>query len=347
MKDRTWQEDVLLKGSQSPAERWEMKSRAFHSGRTWIIVPVILVLLFLGAFFIWVNWDYFLSSLCRPYREVQPTTPPKEELMPPPGQEPSVEIKEGEVPTKAPVETPKEKEPSPATGPSEAELKWAELTGQLPVWPEDFLSPRDCREVEKRFRSLCRELDSRPYIQAMRLPNGTYGIFTETLKRLAMHPPVASGELLRFESVTANVFHLFRTLGKGRLLILREILVREGDLAEPIAMTIFRWLMARKRCGPPDNPMTRRLLYDYSSYLLNTLGGLGYIYRRPPRIAGLTTFYALVILDQAIQEGLNPHGVDPRPHIKRCRELISTQDLIFRDKYLEVLDELAKRWGAY
>jgi hypothetical protein len=58
----------------------------------------------------------------------------------------------------------------------------------------------------------------------------------------------------------------------------------------------------------------------------------------------LAGFYSLLILDASIEEGYNPEGVDPRPEMARAHALISTQPLVFRDRYVEVLDEMQNRW---
>jgi hypothetical protein len=74
------------------------------------------------------------------------------------------------------------------------------------------------------------------------------------------------------------------------------------------------------------------------------MGGQAYLRRRAPRIEALASFYALMILDRAQQDGHNPAGVDPRPEIQRTRALLESEPLVFREHYLVVLDQMAERW---
>jgi len=238
------------------------------------------------------------------------------------------------------------KPPQPLAGemPPEAARRWAELTGSYPQWPQDLLEPRSCAEVEEDFKALCQELDRKPYLQG-RLPDGgTLALLARTARELSAHPPVASGEMRRPEAVVANAFHLFRLLGKERLGVLTQIMNQEQLLAEPAAMVIYRWLAAQERCWR-DNPVaSRSALEDYAAFFLNSLGGQGYLRRRSPAVAALTSFYSLVILEGAAREGRNPHGVDLRPHISFCRELLKSQNLVFKDRYLEILSGIEARW---
>jgi hypothetical protein len=236
--------------------------------------------------------------------------------------------------------------PSPpgSAGPPEEVRRWAEVTGVYPRWPDDLLAPRDCEEAEEDLRILCRELDLRSPTPSRSLEGGTFGLILRVTGELAARLPVASGELRQPGAVVANAFHLFRVLGKERMEILREMLRREEEFAEPMAMALHRWLSAQERCGQDHARVRPEVIHEYAAFLLNTLGGQGYVRRRSPRVAALTTFYALLILDQAFQKGTNPHGVDLRPHIPLCRELLKVQPLVFRDRYLEILQTMETRW---
>ena len=49
-------------------------------------------------------------------------------------------------------------------------------------------------------------------------------------------------------------------------------------------------------------------------------------------------------LDGAIRSGHNPQGLDPRPEIPRCRELVASPHLVFSERYVAELDAMAQRW---
>lgn len=229
--------------------------------------------------------------------------------------------------------------------PPEAQRQWTELTGHAPRWPEDLSLPQDCEAVQEDLLAICWALDSRAYVRARGPAGGSFALLEKAVEDLGSHPPVASGESLTPEAVLANAFHLFRVLGSSRMDLVRDILTREEGLAEPGAMAAYRWLVTREQCAGEGVVITSKVLYDYATYLLNTLGGQGYLRRRSPKLAGLSMFYALLLVDQGIQKGIDPYGVDIRPHVVICRDLLRSQELVFRDQYLSVLQEMEKRLG--
>lgn len=236
-------------------------------------------------------------------------------------------------------------EESATPRPPDAQRQWTEVTGAAPRWPEDLSSPQDCEAVQEDLLAICWALDSRAYVKARGPAGGSFALLEKALEDLASHPPVASGESLTPEAVLANAFHLFRVLGSSRIDLMRDIVIREEGLAEPGAMALYRWLVTREQCAGEGVLITSKVLNDYAAYLLNTLGGQGYLRRRSPKLAGLSMFYALLVLEQGIQKGIDPHGVDIRPHIVICRDLLRSHELVFRDQYLSALQEMEKRLG--
>lgn len=234
--------------------------------------------------------------------------------------------------------------PAAVEGPSEALRRWTELTGSSPQWPQDLLRPASCTEAEEDFRFFCQELDRRPYLQDRLPPGGSFNLFTSLARQLSAHPPVASGELRLPEAIVGNVFHLFRVAGKEPLGLLKSIMLQEQALAEPAAIVIYRYLVAQDRCWKENSISPRLALEDYAAFFLNTLGGQGYLRRLPPRLSGLAGFYALVILDEAVLAGRNPHGIDLRNHLAFYKGLIGSQEFIFKDRYLETLSNIEARW---
>lgn len=298
-----------------------------------VLFALTLAILGMVALVVWWKWDQLSHRLCQPLVDQQQAECKRmtEVLM-------AEKATPGSEAAPLVAETP---------GLSEAQQRWAELMGTPPRWPEGFPSSKDCDSALEDLLALCHELESRPYLQGKLKRGGCYTLMVQASEALAAHPPVASGELLRYESLLANVFHFFRVLGRDRVHLLREILSREQALAEPLAMALFGWLSTREQCEQKDLRIRFRTLYDYAAFFLNTVGGQVYLRRRSPKIAGLVSFYALVILDLALQKGINPHGVDIRPHIPHCRELLNRPDLIFKDQYLEILREMEKRWGSH
>lgn len=243
-----------------------------------------------------------------------------------------------------PHKLPEPPQPTAVERPLEALKRWTELTGSYPQWPQDLLEPPSCTEVEEDFRALCQELDRRPYLQERWPAGGSFSLFSGIARQLSAHPPVASGEMRLPGAVVANVFHLFRVVGKEPLELLQRIMAQEQALAEPAALVIYRYLAAQERCWKEKPIATAAALEEYAAFFLNTLGGQGYLRRRPPKLSALAGFYCLVILERAALAGSNPHGLDLRPHIAFFRELIKSQELLFKDRYLDTLSNMEARW---
>jgi hypothetical protein len=227
------------------------------------------------------------------------------------------------------------------------ERRWLEATGLPPVWPEDFDTPGDCATAVDTLKALCGRLDSRPYVQAWGLEGGSFGLLLDVSSDLERRTPVIEGELRRHGSVLHNVSHLFRVLGERRIRRLLEMTILEPEMREPMALALYRWGRVRQRCeGDEPRAMNLNAQYDYAAWLISTIGGQAYLRRRAPGLEALASFYALVILDRAEQKGHNPYGIDLRPEIARCSELIRSQNLVFRDRYMEILDRMDRRWKS-
>jgi hypothetical protein len=130
-----------------------------------------------------------------------------------------------------------------------------------------------------------------------------------------------------------------------RMDLARRLLREERALAEPAAMSLYRWLISREDCARSGRTSIRiEPMYDYAGFLFQTIGGQAYLRRRAPSVEALASLYALLILDRALEEGHNPHGFDPRPEIGRTRQLLENRPFIFRERYLEILSEMEERW---
>lgn len=230
---------------------------------------------------------------------------------------------------------------APATPVDAVEL-WTELTGESPRWPADFSAPESCAGVRNDLARVCAALDVRA--PTLREYGGACTLIEQLGSELAAAPPDLSSELRSYDTLLRNVFHLFRVAGRERMQAVRRAL-EEQDLAEPAALALYRWAISHERCsGSDSHPVTEEALYAYAGFLFNTLGGQAYLRRRSPRVEALACFYGLQALDRAIQAGHNPEGLDPRPEISRCRDLIAVQGFVFSDQYVAELEEMSRRW---
>lgn len=228
---------------------------------------------------------------------------------------------------------------------SPAERYWTETLGQPPAWPEDFRSPESCEQVESDLARICEVVDQRDYVDAAGIAGGACGLIRTLADELAARPPEISSELKSYQTMLDNVFHLFRVVGRKRLELVRRIQWEEHELAEPASMALYRWLVSRQICARSGTtPVTPETLYAYAGFLFNTMGGQAYLRRRAPRAEALASFYALLILDEAQSADYNPAGIDPRPELLRTRALLQDEPLVFRERYLLILDQMAERW---
>jgi len=227
---------------------------------------------------------------------------------------------------------------APAGGPARA---WTELLGAPPVWPANLSAVESCDEINQDVSRICAALDVRA--PALRGAGGACALLEQLAAELAANPPDLSSELRSYDAMLGNVFHLFRVAGREWMKLLQRVLVAE-DVAEPAALALYRWAIHHGRCGRSETKLDTAVRYAYAGFLFNTMGGQAYLRRRSPRFEALTCFYALQALDGAIREGHNPQGLDPRPEISRCRDLVASQPLVFSERYAETLDEMASRW---
>jgi len=228
---------------------------------------------------------------------------------------------------------------------AEARSSWAALLGREPSWPDDFASPRDCAAVEADLARICSVIDSRHAEAASAVPGGSCGLLQAAARELTARPPVTTAELKSYQTMLANVFHVFRVLGRERLELLRQLAREQSALSEPAAMAFYRWLISREACARSGETTIRlNALYDYASFLFQTMGGQAYLRRRTPESEALIAFYALMIVDAAERGGHNPNGVDPRPEIRRTRALIASSELLFAERYAAALDRMARGW---
>ena len=89
------------------------------------------------------------------------------------------------------------------------------------------------------------------------------------------------------------------------------------------------------------------MLYDYSGFFLNTMGGRLYLFRRDSSSRMTVSFYAIQIVDQAIRDGNNRHGIDLLPAIDfLIDEMESTgKRLLLKEDYLDTLYNLKEMYN--
>lgn len=208
-------------------------------------------------------------------------------------------------------------------------------------------SATDCAKAEAEVRAFLSHLDAQPYMASRHLNVSSAEFFSTCAALLLADPPVNVAEMNDLHRLSKNMVHFYRVLGKDRLLLAKDILTNESAVLEP-AMAVFYTHLVEcgKSLSADAAPLSLEGLYEYAGYFLNTLGGRSYLMRRDPRVSTLVSYYAILVVDQANGEQLNPYGIDIRPHIDVIAATISTQSgLAYRDHYLDVLTHLKRKYN--
>ena len=240
-------------------------------------------------------------------------------------------------------------------GDTAQEEKMAEVFGDKPKKdaptepepaPPEKSSETAPEEIERQVLAFFAYLDEQAYVQAFKLEGGTYHQYTLAVDELAKTLPRVSGEQESLYTMVRNVAHFYRTLGKKRVAMTKEVITRENEIMESVMRMFFLWYSldygdTEKIKGRPKLPT----LYQYAGYFLNTLGGRSYLMRRDPKVRTLAYYYCVLILDRANEAQINSDGIDIRPHIKSAHTNISNQiGFIYQKQYLAQLEKLIAKY---
>ena len=200
----------------------------------------------------------------------------------------------------------------------------------------------ECKELEESLRSFCRYLDAGETFRSQKIYNDSWALLNNIFDTLDQKTPEMSAEAYRPSIIIENSFYFFRSLGKEKIDIAREVLRYEADLAEPLMGILYHWLVTGRRCNKlPPSPPTLKIMYQYAGFFLNTLGGHSYLYRQDSRIRLLTIYYAILVVHEANLQGLNEMGLDLRFFLPLIfDEIQSRNDLFYAEDYLQTLTNL-------
>jgi len=204
----------------------------------------------------------------------------------------------------------------------------------------------NCDVLKRQIKAFYSYLDQKDYIKAYRLENGTFGLFQDIQKKLTEMPPTIIWETRDLFTLLRNMAHFYRVLGKNRLKLIQEILKNEAEIIEP-AMAIFHaWLTHDGECKVDKiDPPSLKILYEYSGFFLNTIGGRSYLFRRDSKVRTLISYYSTRILDRANAESLNPYGIDIRQFVDSLiYDIENRKGLIYQRQYITELEELKKKY---
>jgi len=192
-------------------------------------------------------------------------------------------------------------------------------------------------------------LDQQSYIQDLALTEPSQVYFSKLLQKVAGNPPVVHGETDDLFTLLQNTAHFFRILGKDNIDILKRVLEQEKNSFEHVLKNFYGLTYQ------PDSlkekykiSMTPATLTDYAAFFLNTMGGRLYLYRLDPTSRMVVTYYAIITIDRANNEGRGGHGIDIRPSISSLTEELENGggNLQLKDEYLDVLYDLQEKYNV-
>ncbi len=189
-------------------------------------------------------------------------------------------------------------------------------------------------------------LDQQEYVKAHAPGGGSHQIFRQALDKLLQHPPMYNEELANLDNLNRNLSHFEAVLGKDAVRFFSDVFNNETELLEPLLNAYDSW---SQLCESHSNSVLTcpRLpqLYDYASFFLGTFAGRNYLFESNPKLRVLLTYYSVLILDRAIDEQLNPNGLDIRQHILSALRAVDLQkDLVGMEVYQSKLKLLARKY---
>jgi len=200
----------------------------------------------------------------------------------------------------------------------------------------------------KKLNSFYDHLDQQSYMKDFGLKQPSRIHFSNLLQNLLDHPPVVSNETNDLFTLLKNTAHFFRILGKNNILILKGILDREKTSFEHILRTFYTLTDSPEILLNEYNLiLPKESLYDYAGFFLNTMGGRLYLFRRDSASRMTVSFYAILIIDKANDEGYNKYGIDLRPAIDFLIEEIENtgRHLTLKESYLDKLYDLKEKYN--
>lgn len=210
------------------------------------------------------------------------------------------------------------------------------------------MSPEEmnCEALEKALRSFCHYLDRTKTLRPHQIEGDFWSFFTGIFNIVEGHLPTITGEAYRAKIFIENSFFFYRLLHLDKVEVIRDVLVHEKDLAEPVMGILYRWLLTGRQCQAQEpSPQAVETMYNYAGFFLNTRGGHSYLIRRDSRIRLLTIYYSVLTVHQANLLGLNQEGLDLRFFLPLLfNEIQNRNDLLYAEGYLQTLSDLQLRY---
>lgn len=225
-----------------------------------------------------------------------------------------------------------EEKPQPPESPVEKDLKEGAAAEKA----------RYCDLMDQYVRDYFQYLDTKKYIQNLKLGETSFARFKQVMDRLASKPPIPAGEGVDPAIMVKNIYFFCRALDKKDLSLIKEVVSHDRDTLEDNMGMFYQWLMLGESCPNSGNVRPSfEVLYRYAGFFLNTTGGRAYMFRRGLKVRLLVSYYSVLTIYQADKAGKNNYGVDVLPHIRMLMEEMGNYpNLIYKEAYLETLTKI-------
>jgi len=209
-------------------------------------------------------------------------------------------------------------------------------------------SVQDPHILIDEINSFYTHLDQQPYMQSFGFKESSKAHFSKLLQKLVNNPPVVIRETDDLFTLLQNTAHFFRILGKDNINMLKTILEKEGGSFEKMLNAFYsltyhpEYLEREYSLSIPAHSLT-----DYAGFFLNTMGGRLYLFRRDSTSRMVVSYYAIITIDRANDNGNGRHGIDLRPAILSLIDEIEIggSRLQLKDEYLDTLYDLQVKYN--
>jgi len=220
------------------------------------------------------------------------------------------------------------------------------IAGQT-MTSSDSVADDSYRHSLDAIASFYQHLDQETYLHEFQVGSPSRVYFSQLAQRMLDTPPLVSGETNDLFSILQNTAHFFRVVGRENILALKAIISHEKDRYEAILAEFY--LLSHR----PDYlesafniNLKQDALYDYAGFFLTTMGGRLYLFRRDSALRMIVSYYSILIVEEANQQGRNRHGIDLRPAVDSLINELETggDQLKLRDQYLDRLYSLKEKY---
>jgi len=183
---------------------------------------------------------------------------------------------------------------------------------------EEGMGEKEVENKSMRLEHQCQKMERD-------LQEGSSG-FTKIIRSLSLNPPLPAGEGFDYDMIIKNIYHFYRALDSKDLKLIKVILENEADTMEINLALFYQWLMSSEECGQKEIQPTLDTLYRYAGFLVNSIGGRAYLFRRKTKLRLLLYYYSLLIIHEADKKKMNSFGVDITPFLEPLAEEIENYE---------------------